>query len=68
MASMVKVLCNRKPIGDILCRQPKSPGMKAADYNRAPDTVPDAPVKVWANKTKLDARCTKCGGQGHPRA
>lgn len=65
---MVAVICNRKPVGDIRSRQPKSPGQKAMDHNRAPETMADTPVKVWANLTRLDARCCKCGGQGHPRA
>lgn len=63
---MVKVVCKAKPIGDIRTRQPKQPGQKPAEWNRAPQTVPAPPEEVWANCTRAGhARCVRCGGLGH---
>lgn len=67
---MIKVICNRIPTGDIRARQPKSPGQKAQEWNKplGPNVAPAEPAIVWANRTKLDHRCTRCGHQGHPKA
>lgn len=74
MGRMVRVRCNRRPLGDIRQRQPKSPGQKPVDWaphkapmwNKPPETA-IMPVEIrWANLCKDGhARRTHCGHKGH---
>ena len=66
---MIKVQCNAVTTGNILSRQPKSPGQKGQAWNfpGGPPTMLAPVAPVWANETKHgDFRCTRCGHIGHP--